>query len=68
MENRELKTWWDLTEDEQENFRQYVVNHNVQGWDGLVEACIACGFDADEEMPTIYELKEEANVMPREAR
>lgn len=66
MEKRELKTWWDLTEDEQEDFRQYIVKHNVLGWEELKEACEVNGFEADEDMPTIYDLKEDANVSGRQ--
>ena len=56
----EFKSWWDLTEEEQDGFRKYVVEHNVRGWDELKEACTACGFEADENMPTLYELREDA--------
>lgn len=62
MADREFKSWWDLTEKERDDFRQYVIKHNVQGWGELKETCEACGFDATEDMSTVYELKEDGGA------
>lgn len=56
-ESEGFKSWWDLSEEEQASFKAYILEHDIQGWEELKEACAANGFEADENMPSLYEMK-----------
>ena len=57
MNRLEFKSWWDLTKEEALAFARKIVAEKVEGWEALKEAADNFGFDATEDMPTIYELK-----------
>lgn len=58
----EFKSWWDLSIEEQEDFAQKVKDEKTLGWEALQAAAEKFGFDATEDMPTIYELVHEFAV------
>ncbi len=51
------RSWWDLTKDEGLAFARKVVKEDVTGWDELKAAARDFGFEPDEAMPTVFELK-----------
>lgn len=55
---KEFKSWFDLSVKERVEFAKMVRHRDVQGWEQLENAAEDFGFEATEDMPTVYELKE----------
>lgn len=60
--DREFKSWWDLTPEEELRFARKVTDSQIQGWEELKRAAYDFGFEPDEDMPTVYELQNMANT------
>ena len=50
-------TWWDLTTYRQKEFACVIKDMNFRGWEELKQAAWDFGFEPDEDMPTVYELR-----------
>ncbi|MBU0598687.1 hypothetical protein KKF61_06945 [Patescibacteria group bacterium] len=57
MNCHELKTWRDLSIEEQLSFAKKVTLSHYFGWETLKQAARYFGFEPDEEMPTVFELR-----------
>jgi len=55
-----MKTWEDLTETEKLRFARQVADTNLVGWEELKIAASQFGFEPDEDMPTVFELRKMA--------
>lgn len=56
MVNQNSKSWWDLTPEEKLAFAK-TIGDKMLGWEGLQRKALASGFEATEDMPTIWELR-----------
>jgi hypothetical protein len=55
-EDKNFRSWWDLSKEEQLHFAHDVRDNKVAGWDELKEAAYKFGFTPDEDMPTVTDL------------